>query len=314
MQAVILAAGLGTRLKPVTDSRSKAMVPLLGRPLVERALMPFVENGIDDFVFVVSPEDQAIRRYFTKHGPLRIKPEFVNQNERLGMAHALGLAAPLIGGRFVLSACDSLISSSHVHDLLKSTAASDAVLSLLDVEPEMVSKSGVVELDGDLVRRIVEKPTLEEAPSQTVSLPHYIFSNEILDFVAQVEPSPRGEYELQDAIQALIDGGGRVTGVRATGRIQVSTPEDLLQLTRRLLTEGSDLKHLGPDQVGNGSTLIDPVWVDPGVVIGDGCEIGPEVYLESGCAIGDGAAVRRSVILRGACVRENEVIEDRVVV
>ncbi len=146
MQAVILAAGKGTRLLPITQARSKAMVPVLGRPLVELAAMPFVDNGIHDFIFVISRDDTEITDYFESRCALDIAPRFVIQEERLGMAHALGLAAPLIRGRFVVSACDSLIDSSHVRDLLDAAVGADAVLSLLEVEPELVTRSGVVEL------------------------------------------------------------------------------------------------------------------------------------------------------------------------
>ena len=127
MQAVVLAAGKGTRLRPVTANRSKAMVPVLGRPLVERALKPFVENGVRDFVFVVSPEDAEITRYFTECTSLDIAARFVTQEERLGTAHALGIAAPYLRGRFAVTACDSLVDASHVRDLLAKGDGADAV-------------------------------------------------------------------------------------------------------------------------------------------------------------------------------------------
>jgi len=313
MQAVVLAAGMGTRLRPVTADRSKAMVPVLGRPLVERALLPFVENGICDFVFVISPEDSEITRHFTERTSLDITARFVIQEERLGTAHALGIAAPFLSGRFAVSACDSLVDESHVRALLAEGDGPDAVLSLLDVEPEMLCRSGVVELDGERIRRIVEKPSRENAPSNTVSLPHYVFSPRLLEILPSVEPSVRGEFELQDAIQGLIDGGRTVIGVRAAKRFQVSSPEDLLELTRRLFSDGSESFRIGPDAVSPGMALVEPFHIEPGTVLGDGCEIGPEVYLESGCYIGDGAVVRRSVVLRGGRVTGGETVEDRVV-
>ena len=313
MQAVILAAGMGTRLKPVTRYRSKAMVPVLGRPLVERAMMPFVENGVRDFVLVVSPDDDQVRRYFSHQTSLEIEVQFVVQKERLGMAHALGKAVPLVRGQFSLSSCDSLVDPSHVRELLAAAIGADAALSLLDVEPHLVSRSAVVELDGNWVRRIVEKPSLETAPSHTVSLPHYVFSPQLLDHLARVEPSPRGEYELQDAIQGLIDEGGLVIGVRAAERFQVSTPGDLLALNQRLLADGLETQVVQRDRVGDGTQFVDPVRVESGVIIGSGCEVGPGVFLESGCRIADGAVIRRSIVLRGGRVGAGEIIEDRVV-
>ena len=313
MQAVILAAGMGTRLRPITANRSKAMVPVLGRPLVERALVPFVENGVRDFVFVISPDDTEIAGYFADRTSLEITARFVIQEERLGMAHALRLAAPLVEGRFAVSACDSLLDSSDVRKLLEAGFDADAALSLLDVEPERLSLSGVVELDGSRVRRIVEKPSPEDAPSNTVSLPHYVFSPQLLEILPLIQTSPRGEYELQDAIQGLIDGGGKVIGVRADERFQVSSPEDLLNLTLQLFSEDSEPMRIDSAAVGRGTTIVEPALVERGAELGDGCEIGPDVFLESGCRIGDHVIVRRSIVLRGGRVPMGDTVEDSVV-
>jgi len=313
MQAVVLAAGMGNRLQPVTANRSKAMVPVLGRPLVELAMQPFVDNGVRDFVFVISPDDAEITRHFTESTSLDITARFVTQEERLGTAHALGIAAPFLSDRFIVSACDSLVNAAHVRALLAEGDGPDAVLSLLDVEPELVSRSAAVGLDGHTVRRIVEKPTPEDAPSCTVSLPHYLFSPRLLDLLPRLEASSRGEYEIPDAIQELIDAGRRVVGVRAEGRLQVSSPEDLLRLTRRMFVEGSE--SLQSDRVCgvHGTTVVEPVLVERGVELGDGCEVGPEVFLECGCRIGSGAVVRRSIVLRGGRVGNGETVEDSVV-
>jgi bifunctional UDP-N-acetylglucosamine pyrophosphorylase/glucosamine-1-phosphate N-acetyltransferase len=313
MQAVILAAGLGTRLRPVTADRSKAMVPVLGRPLVERAVLPFTKNGVRDFVFVISSDDAEITSHFNERTSLDITARFVIQEERLGMAHALGLAAPLVHGRFVVSACDSLLDPWHVRDLFSVGDDADAVLSLLEVEPEVLRRSAVVELDGAQIRRIVEKPSPGDAPSNTVSLPHYVFSPRLLELLPSVEPSHRGEYELQDAIQDLIDGDRKVIGIHAHKRLQVSSPEDLLTLTRQLFSDGTEPFRIGPAADSRRMTLVEPFHIEPGAELGDDCEIGPGVFLEAGCHIGDGAVVRRSVVLRGARVAAGETVEDRVV-
>jgi bifunctional UDP-N-acetylglucosamine pyrophosphorylase/glucosamine-1-phosphate N-acetyltransferase len=308
MQAVVLAAGMGTRLRPVTDDRSKAMVPVLGRPLVEFAIEPLVENGIRDFIFVVSPDDREIVAHFTESARSSVKARFVVQEQRLGTAHALGTAARLIEEPFAVWACDSLVDPDHVADLLAAAEEADAVLSLLDVAPELVSRSAAVELDGDLVRKIVEKPASNDAPSHTVSLPHYLFLPQVLDLLPEVQLSARTEYELADAIQEFIHRGSRVVGVRASARVQVSSPEDLLVLTRDLLRDGQDI-----GQTSGRANLIEPSYVDQGVTIPDDAEIGPEVYLEAGCRIGAGAVIRRSIVLRGGYVADGEQIEDKVV-
>ena len=314
MQAVVLAAGRGTRLRPITAHRSKAMVPVLGRPLVERALIPFFDNGIRDFVFVVSPDDTEITEHFTGRTSLDMTARFVVQEDRLGTAHALGMAAPFLSGRFAVTACDSLVDAQHIRRLLSGGEDADAVLSLLDVEPQLVSRSAVVKLDGHWVSRIVEKPAPGCEPSHTVSLPHYIFSLRFLDLLPGVEASPRGEYELADAIQGLIDAGRQVAGVRAEERLQVSSPEDLLSLTRRYFAQDSTAREVDSASVGARTKLIEPLRVEKGVLVGDDCELGPDVFLESGCRIGRRAVVRRSIVLRSGRLENGETIEDQVVV
>jgi NDP-sugar pyrophosphorylase family protein len=272
-----------------------------------------VECGIRDFVFVVSPDDHQIRTHFTRETDLEMSARFVLQQRRLGTAHALQTAANLIEGPCAVWACDSLVDRDHVKALLAAMEGADAALSLLEVAPELVSRSASVELDGDRVRRIIEKPPVGEAPSNTVSLPHYVFSRKVLDLLSAVEESSRGEYELPDAIQKAVDGGGLVVGVRASRRIQVSSPRDLLALNRQLLRDHDEHLRVPTVDVGRDVELIKPLWIGEGVVIPNGCEIGPEVYLESGCRIGGQAVVRRSIVLRDGEVAEDEIIEDQVV-
>jgi NDP-sugar pyrophosphorylase family protein len=313
MRAVILAAGLGRRLRPITDQRSKAMVPILGRPLVERAMMPLVANGITDFVLVVGPADSEIRRHFRERAGLGIDTECVVQEERAGMAHALGLAAPLLDGPFVVSACDSLVPALHVRELLHAFEGADAALSLLDVEPDAVTRSATVALEGGRVTRIVEKPGPGEALSTTVSLPLYVLPRRLLDLLPVLKRSSRGEVELQEAIQTLIDDGARVVGVRTTERVQVSSAEDLLDLNRRLLRAAAEPELVAPARVGSGTVFRRPLRIEAGVEIGAGCEIGPDAYLEGGCRIGERAIVRDALVLRGARVSAGECVEGRVV-
>ena len=311
MQLVVLAAGRGTRLRPVTDDRSKAMAPVAGRPLVDRAVEPWLAAGLREVVMVVGPGDAEIREHFVYRAGLGIAVHFVEQAQRRGMAHALSMAAPVLSDDFGLTACDSLIPADHVAALVGAHRAGSAALSLMDVADELVSRSAAVELDRDVVRSIVEKPAPGDAPSNTVSLPHYVLPRRILGLIGELEASPRGEVELQSGIQRLIDLGTRVVGVRTASRRQVSNPEDLLRLTIAELRArgGRDLPAQWPDV-----RLVGPLVIDSGVRIGRDCVIGPDVYLEAGCRIGRRSTIRRSVILRSAVVSEGSVVDGEVLV
>lgn len=316
MQGVILAAGKGSRLHPITLTRSKAMVPILGKPIVERVMEDLAVNGVDDFVLVVSPDDRYIARYFGRESDIEADVRFVYQPERLGMANALLCAAPLITGDFILSACDNLISAGHVGqmiDVWNSSPRPNAVLTLMPVEPERLGSVGIVEINDSWITRIVEKPSPEEAPSNISSLPLYCFSPRILDYLPEVPRSPRGEYELQDAIQMLIERDGRVRGVTVERRLTLTSPADLLSINQHYLINGDNRPQLAPYTVGPNTQLITPLRIESGTLIGANCAIGPNVYIERSCRIGDGVTIRNAVVLREAVVPAGATIEDEVV-
>jgi len=315
MQAVILAAGKGSRLNPITLRRSKAMVPILGRPIVERVMETLAQNGIHHFIMVISREDSEVGRYFREETTLDVDIQFVIQPERLGMANALQMAAPHIRGTFILSACDNLVPPEHVAALLEAHRArkANATLSLMKVDPALVNRTGIVELYNGDVRRIVEKPTPQEAPSDIASLPLYVFSPRLLDYLPEVKPSPRGEYELQDAIQMLIERDGGVTGLLTPSRLQLTNAADLLALNRHYLTTGGDKPQLAPQSVGQHTHLITPLRIEEGTTIGPGCVIGPRVYIERNCRIGADVLIKDAVILRDTVIEDGRQVVGEVV-
>ena len=314
MQGVILAAGKGTRLHPITVTRSKAMAPVLEHPIIARVMDTLTANGIRDFVLIVSEDDQEIRNYFRQR-ETELNVRFVVQKERLGMAKALSLAAPYLHDNFILSACDNLTSTEHVAALIETHERQNehATLSLMEVARERIRSTGIVDIEDGRIRRIVEKPTPEEAPSNISSLPLYVFSQALLDYLPKVKSSARGEYELQDAIQMLIDEQGPLGGVYTPSRLQLTNPADLLVLNKHYLAHGNGSLQIQPTYMGENTKLHTPLRIDEEVIIHNNCSIGPNVYLERGCQIGDGATIRDSVILRSANVSGGSLIEDAVV-
>jgi glucose-1-phosphate thymidylyltransferase len=279
MQGVILAAGKGTRLQPLTLTRSKAMAPVAGQPLVARVADLLVHNGVDQLIVVANPLDQELHEYVRAQGLGAAEVRLVMQHERLGMAHALGLAQPWLHEPFVMSACDNLVAPEHVGDLIRThqAAAADATLSLLPVDLRDVAKTGVVVWEPPYVRKIVEKPKPEEAPSNISSLPLYLFGPALLALLPQVTLSARGEYELQDAIQLLIAQGGKVLGVQASGRLQVTNAADLLALNLTYLA--------GQPSVVTGTVAPDVV-LRPPVLIEAGATVRCRGAAPYGCATG----------------------------
>ena len=316
MQSVILAAGKGSRLHPITVNRSKAMLPIMGKPIISRVMETLEENGLDDFILVVSPGDREIVDYFKAQTKPNVRVQFVVQSERRGMANALFKAAEHIRGDFLLTACDNLVPAEEIGQMLtlwKSRPQPRGILALMEVPPEKIKSVGIVKLDGEWVTDIVEKPDPNQVSSNIASMPLYIFSKHILAYLPEVPLSPREEYELQDAIQTLIERDGRVRGFHTPGRLTLTSPADLLALNRHYLVSGNANHHDVPRSVGANTKLFPPLYIETGVVIGAGCEIGPSIYIERDCHIGDGVKICESVLLRGAKVPDGSSIEGKVI-
>jgi glucose-1-phosphate thymidylyltransferase len=315
LPAVILAAGKGSRLGKLTQSRSKAMLPVLEKPVIQRVMNPLIANGVRDFVIVIQPGDQEIQDYFQHQTDLEIRIHFTTQDPPEGMAKALASAAPFIQGDFLLSACDNIVSGDQIGKLLDCWLAHPnlaGLLSILTVEEGQLIRSGVVEMQGPWVRRIIEKPSLDRAPSNLASLPLYIFSNDILGYLPSLQPSSRGEYELQDAIQRLVDNHDQVMGLPLNHRLTLTRPDDLLAINRHFLAEDPELMATNIETF-TGLEVTSPVMIEPGVEMGAGCRIGPYVYLEKGAKIGSQAHISNAVVLREASIEPSAVICDRVI-
>jgi len=318
MQAVILAAGRGTRLYPITETRTKAMCPVAGKPMVEHVMDTLVANGISELILVISPDDDEIVDYFQHQSKMKASIQFVFQNEQLGMGHALLQAAPYIQDDFILSSCDNLVDAKVILRMLTLWAGyppPNGILALLRVGPDELTRMGIVEMDAEnRIVRIVEKPTLEEAPSNIGSVPIYLFSYKLIEYLGMIRPSPRGEYELQDAMQDLIEKDGYVYGLLLPHRIDLTNPEDLLRLNLHFLAQQNSKKKMNSNNLGRNSHIIQPVLIEEGVTIGSNCTIGPNVFIEKGTTIENDVQIETSVVLRGSKISAGSIVKEQVVV
>ncbi|MBK5108886.1 MAG: NTP transferase domain-containing protein [Anaerolineales bacterium] len=315
-QSIILAAGKGTRLAPITNTRSKGMLPILGKPFLERIIRGMLSSGLRNFILVVNPEDHEIREYFQKEFSLDVQIQFIDQDGQLGTAHALRLAAPHITGDFFLSACDSLVPEGEMNLLVSTWSrypGSQGLLSLDRIPQKDADKTGIVTLEGDKVSGIVEKPLPAEAPSNISSTPLYAFSSRILDYLSQLPISPRGEYELQGAIQMMIDEGQTVNGIFLKNRLTLTTAEDLLAINLDYLYAQVQRDRVVTKNIGSHTNLVEPVFIEEGVEIGSNCQIGPGVYIEKNVRIGDDVQLENVVVLRNTTIATSTRLKDRVI-
>jgi len=202
MDAVILAAGEGTRLRPLTSTRPKPMLPVGGKAILEWGLEALAAGGVDKVVIVVGYKKEVISSFFGKEYA-GIKIEYVEQREQLGTAHAVSMAEGKVSGEFYVMNGDLIISSSLIEKFISDHRKAKAANSMCLVEVADPKHFGIVELKGNIVRGIEEKP--ERPKSNLANAGIYLFSGEIFNAIRKVRKSERLEYEITDAISMLIE-------------------------------------------------------------------------------------------------------------
>ncbi len=320
MKAVILAAGEGKRMRPLTYERPKVMLPIAGKPIIEHLLVEMKEVGIDDFVFVVGYHDETIRDYFRKGEKWDVSIQYVTQKAQLGTADALRRTEGLVEDKFIMLNGDTIVSAEDIRKVI----TDDIALGVIEVRnPE---DYGVVETEGEKVARIHEK--MKEPPSNLINAGVYFLDENIFTALSKTDKSKRGEFELTDSLQLLIEEGTDIFWKPIEHWIDVSYPWDLLA-ANELLIEGIRAVNKGELEedvwikdkvsIGRGTVIKSGSYIEGPVVIGENCEIGPNSYIRPNTSVGDdchiGSAVeiKNSIIMDGTKIPHLSYVGDSVI-
>jgi len=297
MKAVVIAAGEGTRMRPLTATRPKPLLPVAGKTLLEWAL-DACEEYVDGYVVVVGYGSDLVRDAIGSEYAER-PVEYVEQEEQLGTAHAVEQVREHVDERFLVLNADVVIDPALVRKL------TDVPGSAMAVKPVDDPRNyGVVELEGDRVTGVVEKPT--DPPTDLANLGIYVFEPDVFPTIEATERSERGEYEITESLQRYIDGGGRVSAVEYDGLwLDVGRPWELLDANELLL---DDLEGRVDGTVEDGATLDGPVVVEDGARVRSGSYIEGPVLVQSGADVGPNAYVRGSTVV-GPNVRVGNAVE-----
>ncbi|MEX2580676.1 MAG: sugar phosphate nucleotidyltransferase [Verrucomicrobiales bacterium] len=214
-KAVILAAGRGTRMKELTDELPKPMVEVKGRPILESIVRGLVENGITRILVVVGYRKEAIVDHFGDGAAFGCRIDYVEQVIQDGTGKVVELAREFAGDDpFILSYGDILVPAESYAPLVDFTGVDGKLTVKVD---EDVRKGGAVFVEDGMVVNLIEKPKEGDPTSPYYNAGIYAFSPLIFDYTAKLELSPRGEYELTDAIQAQVKDGLRIAAVELAG-------------------------------------------------------------------------------------------------
>lgn len=300
MKAVILAAGEGTRLRPLTAVRPKPMLPVANRPLLEHVVEAVAEAGIDEIVLVVGYKRERIQSYFGDGDDWGVDIEYALQEKQLGTGHAVLQAETHVDGPFLALNGDRIIEPDDVEHLIESgdeRAESAPIVSV--TRSSTPSNYGVVELDGRRVTSIVEKPPAHLAGTDLINAGVYRFEPSIFEAIRATETD--GELALTATLRRLATEE-TVRAVRFDGRwLDVTHLWDLVSVNARLL----DRSAAGTDP---GALVADQASLATSVVLGADARVRPNATVLSGCALGENVEVGPSAVLDGVVVMPDATI------
>jgi UDP-N-acetylglucosamine diphosphorylase/glucosamine-1-phosphate N-acetyltransferase len=318
MKAVILAAGEGTRMRPLTRHCPKVMLPIGNKPLLQHVIEQVKDAGVDHFILVIGYQGDTIVEHFGEGEGLGVKIDYVIQEERLGTAHAIGIARALIDERFLVLNGDVMVTTSHVRTLLERDEV--AVMAALEVDDP--SQFGVLEVDQGLVVKLHEKP--DKPPTNLANAGIYVFEPEVFGGIDNTPLSSREEYEITRTIQDMIDSGIHVGYQVLSGTWQdVGRPWDLLDANMEYLkTISNDIKgeiednvHIhGYVMIEAGARVRSGAYIEGPTIIGPDCDIGPNCYIRPYTSLGRGAVeVKNSIIMDRTHVGHLSYVGDSVI-
>jgi len=318
MKCSILAAGEGKRMRPLSYTKPKVMLPLANKPILEWNLINAIEAGFKEFIFIVGYRGEMIKEYFGDGSKWGVAIEYLNQGKPLGTAHAVSLLKNFVDD-FVVMCGDTIFGK----DDIKRVKNCENSIGIFEVEN--AKEYGIVEMDEGKIIKIHEK--MEEPFSNVINAGIYHFNEKIFEFIEKTDKSPRGEYEITDSIN-LMAKEEEIKGIMLKEWRDVVYPWDLLEANKEILEkidgkiEGDVEKNVtikGKVIVGKGSRIMNGSYIEGPVIIGENCKIGPNCYIRpytsigNNCHIGNACEVKNSIIMNGSNVPHQNYVGDSII-
>ncbi|MFB6108563.1 MAG: glucose-1-phosphate thymidylyltransferase [Haloplanus sp.] len=325
MKGVLLSGGTGSRLRPITHTGPKQLVPVANKPVIEYAIADLKAAGITDIGVVLGNKGrEVIQEYLGDGSRFGVDVTYIIQGNPLGLAHAVGCTREFVGDDdFVLYLGDNILKEG-IDDLVESFESGDYGAGIALQEVDTPEQFGIVETDteGNVVQ-LVEKP--DDPPTNLALVGMYVFSPSVFDAIERLEPSWRGELEITDAIQLLLEDGHDVDTHVVTGWWKdTGKPEDILEANRLVLedvrpevagTVGAEAEMSGRIDLAESAVIEDgavvrgPVSIAEGATVKSGTYVGPYTSVGENSTL-DGVHIENSVVIGDANITATERIVD----
>lgn len=318
MKCVILAAGEGKRMHPLTYTRPKVMLPIANKPILEWNLLNAIKAGIKEFIFVIGYKNDTIRNYFGNGSKWNVSIEYVNQGKPLGTAHAIGMVKKFVDD-FIVMCGDTIFGKEDIEKVVKKE------MSIGLIEVDNAKEYGIVEMRGNKIIKIYEK--MEEPFSNLINAGIYHFNEEIFEYIEKTKKSPRGEYEITDTINMFLSKE-EMEGIFLKEWRDIVYPWNLLDANEEILKKmEEEIKGKVEDNVtikgkvvvGEGSKILNGSYIEGPAIIGKDCKIGPNCYIRpytsigDGCHVGNACEVKNSIIMDGSKIPHQNYVGDSII-
>jgi len=330
MRAVILAAGRGERLWPLTENRPKHMIPIAGKPIIHHLIRELRAEDIRKITIVINSFGETIKQYFADGRSLEVKIDYIHQRKIQGTADAVAqLKGHIADERFILFYGDLYLSPRALREIVAAYSDMEFDAAIAAVDLPVQNQYGVLEVKDGYVRKIEEKPD-RPIPVSLVNAGVYILDNRIFEGIKATRKSRRGEFELTDSINYLIKSGLKVKAIPLDPDdwVDIGRPWDLLDANERAL------KNLEPEVNGyvddkanlvgsitveqdarilSGTMIEGPVYVGQGTVVGPNCYIRPYTSLGQNVRIGNGCEIKNSIIMSNTKIPHQSYVGDSII-
>ena len=323
MKGIILHGGHGTRLRPLTHTGPKQLLPIANKAMSQYALEDLKTAGITEIGIIIGDVyPEKVKEYYGTGEKFGVKITYIYQDEPKGISHAIRLCKDFIGNdKFIVYLGDNVLRRNLIDYTKKfQSSNSDAMILLCKVnDPQRFGIAELDQNDSGKIKKIVEKPKVP--PSDLAVIGIYFLTPKIFDIIDRLKPSWRGELEITEALQMLMDDGNKIEYETVTGWWKdTGTPEDIIHANKLVLdsigTENqflidSDAEIKDNVVVGTGTLLDDESSIVGPVIIGKNCSIGPGVQLGPYVSVGDNCSLNNCTI-KDSIIMTNCIINVKV--
>ncbi|KON28003.1 hypothetical protein AC481_03010 [miscellaneous Crenarchaeota group archaeon SMTZ-80] len=330
MKCIILAAGKGVRLLPITESRPKHILPVGGVPLIERIVESLRANNIQDLFIVVGYKKRAIIEYLDDIIKHSTKIKYIEQDEPLGTADSIKLARDYIGKEdFMVIYGDLFIRPRTIERIIREYHKGKE--SIIGIKTsKKIGDYGIVITENDHIKRIIEKPTRKVKRTNSINTGIYILNKDVFDGIEETERSIRGEYELTSSLNIAVQHNVKIRAVSLDEEewMDIGYPWDLFDANERALNyikhtiEGAvenNVSMIGPvilekdAKILSGSRIEGPVFIGKNSILGPNCYLRPYTSIGKNVRIGSSCEVKNSIIMDGTKIPHLSYIGDSII-